>query len=123
MRNANLSRRCKPGIICGFVCSLFAQALPAYAQNDSQALALSEVSCTAMEMARTIDPSEIGEPVSAVVIDSHEWVASSGNAPAHCMINGRMEPVDDDSTARPIRFGIALPAEWNGRSIQMGGGG
>jgi feruloyl esterase len=76
-----------------------------------------------MEMARTIDPSEIGEPVSAVVIDSHEWVASSSNAPAHCMINGRLEPVDDDSTARPIRFGIALPAEWNGRSIQMGGGG
>jgi feruloyl esterase len=123
MTNANVSRRCKPGVLFAVVCALFIQVLPAYAQNDSQALALSEASCTAMDMARTIDPSEIGEPVSAVVIDSHEWVASSSNAPAHCMINGRLEPVDNDSTARPIRFGVALPAEWNGRSIQLGGGG
>jgi hypothetical protein len=39
------------------------------------------------------------------------------------MVNGRLEPVDRSPTARPIRFGVALPADWNGRSIQMGGGG
>src|SRR5690606_6126194 len=35
----------------------------------------------------------------------------------------RLLPVDESPTARPIRFGVALPAEWNGRSMQMGGGG
>ena len=57
------------------------------------------------------------------MLDSLTWVEASGNTPAHCMVNGRLEPIDTSATARPIRFGVALPAAWNGRSIQMGGGG
>src|SRR5690606_33078026 len=58
-----------------------------------------------------------------VMLDSLIWVAAAGETPAHCMVSGLLEPVDTCATARPIRFGVALPAEWNGRSIQMGGGG
>ena len=98
---------------------------PAYAQRGSgeARFALSEAMCTAPALAAPVDPSAIGEPVSAVVLDSLTWVAATERAPAHCMVNGRLEPVDQSNTARPIRFGVALPAAWNRRAIQMGGGG
>jgi len=95
----------------------------AHAQDAEGRLTLGEAACGSAALAATVSPSEIGEPVSAVVLDSLNWVAASGNTPAHCMVNGRLEPVDQSDTARPIRFGVALPAEWNRRSIQMGGGG
>ena len=34
---------------------------------------------------------------------------------------GRIAPIDP--TAPPIRFQVNLPLEWNGRSVQYGGGG
>jgi feruloyl esterase len=95
----------------------------AFAQDTEARLTLTEADCGSAALAEAISPSEIGEPVSAVVLDSLTWMAASGNTPAHCMVNGRLEPVDQSDTARPIRFGVALPAEWNRRSIQMGGGG
>jgi feruloyl esterase len=94
----------------------------AHAQDD-ETVALTASTCTSTAFAATISPSQIGEPVSAVGLDSVNWVEAAGNTPAHCMVNGRLEPVDQSATARPIRFGVALPAEWNRRSIQMGGGG
>ncbi|MBL8339983.1 MAG: tannase/feruloyl esterase family alpha/beta hydrolase [Rubrivivax sp.] len=41
--------------------------------------------------------------------------------PAHCRLVGRIAPVDPK--AEPIRFQVNLPVEWNGRSVQFGGGG
>jgi feruloyl esterase len=86
-------------------------------------IALSEETCTSDALSAPIAPAQIGEPVSAVVVDSAVWAEAAERTPAHCMINGRLEPVDQSSTARPIRFGVALPELWNRRSIQMGGGG
>jgi feruloyl esterase len=93
------------------------------AQAESDALALAASTCTSPRMAESISPAQIGEPVSAVVLDSASWVEAGGDTPAHCMVTGRLEPVDRSATARPIRFGVALPAEWNRRAVQMGGGG
>lgn len=41
--------------------------------------------------------------------------------PAFCKVLGHIEPTDPK--APPIRFQINLPVEWNGRSVQYGGGG
>ncbi len=41
--------------------------------------------------------------------------------PAFCKILGHIQPLDPK--APPIRFEVNLPAEWNGRSVQYGGGG
>ena len=41
--------------------------------------------------------------------------------PAHCQVIGSIAPVDPK--ADPIRFQVNLPANWNGRSLQYGGGG
>jgi len=81
---------------------------------------LTRESCEALQQTR-ITAAQIGEPVAAVHIDSANWEAES---PAvHCRIDGRLMPVDQSANARPIHFGVALPANWNGRAIQMGGGG
>jgi len=98
-------------------------SMAAHAQTDGRDLRLTESVCTSQELAAPISPDRIGEPVSAIVLDALTWVSASGTTPAHCMVNGRLLPVDESPTARPIRFGVAMPAVWNGRSIQMGGGG
>jgi feruloyl esterase len=95
----------------------------AQAQSAEDVIVLTESVCTSANFAATISPDRIGEPVSAVVLDSVAWQAAGGNSPAHCLVNGQLQPVDRSDTARPIRFGVALPAEWNRRAIQKGGGG
>src|SRR5882757_8742389 len=41
--------------------------------------------------------------------------------PAFCKVLGHIEPTD--TNAPPIKFEVNLPVEWNGRSVQYGGGG
>jgi len=41
--------------------------------------------------------------------------------PGFCKVLGHIEPVDPK--APPIKFQVNLPVEWNGRSVQYGGGG
>lgn len=76
-------------------------------------------------------------PSGAASIDSATWMPATPLAvaergptpagritpatPAFCRILGRIAPVD--STAPPILFQLNLPAQWNGRSVQYGGGG
>jgi pimeloyl-ACP methyl ester carboxylesterase len=80
---------------------------------------LGETQCAALANT-AIAPAQIGEPVAAVHIDKAAWVAE---APVHCRIDGTIDPVDQRATARPIHFGVALPATWNRRAVQLGGGG
>jgi feruloyl esterase len=41
--------------------------------------------------------------------------------PAFCKLLGHIDP--NDASAPPIKFEVNLPVEWNGRSLQYGGGG
>jgi len=41
--------------------------------------------------------------------------------PAFCKVLGHIDPTDPN--APPIKFEVNLPTEWNGRSLQYGGGG
>src|SRR3990172_447303 len=100
--------------------SVFLLLLPSFAlQAQTQ---ISREQCLQVE-AMHIAPSQIGEPVANVVIESVIWEEGTQGAPVHCRINGRMDPVDTHASARPILFGVALPANWNGRAVQLGGGG
>ena len=84
---------------------------------------ITEADCTAAKLGSEIPVSAIGEPVSAVTLNAPQWHAETANAPAYCSIEGSMAPVDKSSTAKPIRFGVALPASWHSRGAQLGGGG
>ena len=95
----------------------------ARAQPVDDAATLTEAACTSPALRATVPADRIGEPVSAVVLDSLTWTAATQDAPAHCLITGRLQPVDTSNTAQPIRFAVALPASWNRRAIQLGGGG
>jgi len=90
---------------------------------------------------RTISASDIGASAGLksgnALIDSATWtlasplsIAPGGPTPAarinaatpnYCKVLGRIKPID--STAPDILFQINLPQNWNGRSVQYGGGG
>ena len=81
-----------------------------------------EASCTAPSLVATIAPREIGEPVRSVTLQA-AWDAATDTVPAHCRVDGVFAPVDTAPTARPINFRVVLPASWNRRAAQLGGGG
>ena len=91
--------------------------------SPSAAKVITEADCTSMKLGPEIPKNAIGEPVSAVTLNAPQWHAQANSAPAYCGIEGSMAPVDRSDTARPIRFGVALPASWGFRGAQMGGGG
>ena len=84
-----------------------------------------------------IDAAAIGLPTKGATIDSAAIVAAStvsvaaqGGTPAsrvnpetpsNCKVLGRILPVD--ANAPPILFQVNLPLNWNGRTLQYGGGG
>lgn len=84
-----------------------------------------------------IPAAAIGLPSGAASISSATWVAASPPAvaergptpaarvtpatPAFCKLLGSIAPVNPASPA--ILFQVNLPAQWNGRSLQYGGGG
>ena len=83
---------------------------------------ITESDCTAAKLGSEIPAGAIGEPVSAVTLNAPQWHAEANGAPAYCSVEGSMAPVDK-RRGRPIRFGVALPASWTSRGVQLGGGG
>jgi hypothetical protein len=84
---------------------------------------LAEADCSAAKLGTGIPVSAIGEPVSAVTLELPQWHAEANGVGAYCGIEGTMAPMDTSAAARPIRFGVALPANWSGRAAHVGGGG
>ena len=88
---------------------------------QSRTIAASD--CAAARVGDAIPTGAIAEPVGAVTIAAPRWVAATDTLQARCEVEGSIEPVDRSATARPIKFRVWLPAEWNGRAVQQGGGG
>ena len=103
--------------------SIIAQALLAQAParfTDTPTV-ITPADCTAAKIGAAIPASAIGEPVSGVTLAEPKWIAATDPLPARCEIDGAIQPVDP--RARPIAFRVWLPAEWNRRAAQQGGGG
>ena len=84
---------------------------------------LTQAACSFARLGDAIPASAIGHPVSSVTLLEPRWVPATDALPARCEVDGRIAPVDTGSTARPINFRVWLPAEWNRRAAQQGGGG
>jgi feruloyl esterase len=70
-----------------------------------------------------IDSAVMQSPSSLLVSERAPTPSSriAPAAPAFCKVLGHIEPTDP--TAPPVKFEVNLPADWNGRSLQYGGGG
>ncbi len=95
----------------------------AWAQAPRPDKVITEANCTAEKLGASIPATAIGEPVSAVTLSAPVWNSEANGNPAYCSVDGSMAPIDTASTARPIRFRVALPATWTHRAAQLGGGG
>src|ERR1017187_7119300 len=84
---------------------------------------ITEQDCTAEKLGASVSVGSIGLPVFAITFNAPQWHAEANGNAAYCGIDGSMVPVDKSSTARPIRFGVAMPASWSYRAAQLGGGG
>ena len=91
--------------------------------RTSETIGITAADCTAEKVGAAIPNERIGEPVRRVTLSAPSWTAETANSPAYCRVDGVIDPVDTSASARPINFGVALPAQWNRRSVQMGGGG
>lgn len=73
----------------------------------------------------SVPAARIGLPTGGARVSTAKVVAAAGTGPAlrpeHCLVSGEIAPVDP--AAPPIRFNLALPAEWNGKVLMFGGGG
>jgi len=105
-----------------------AQAIPLGSNADEACAALSK---------EALPPSAIGLPSGTAAIESARIVAPMPFAvaekgptpgaritpatPSFCKVLGHIKPIDPE--APNINFQINLPLDWNGRSVQYGGGG
>ena len=100
----------------------------AAAGNQAPALAVNDITiasdtCTTARLGSDVPVEKIGEPVRRVTLAAPAWIAETATSPAYCRVEGVIEPVDTNATARPINFAVALPARWTRRAVQLGGGG
>jgi hypothetical protein len=117
--------------------ALFAVAVTALAACGSPPRLGTDARGGCVTLQGTIPASAVGLPGGAVIIESATLstptplaVAAQGPTPAamvtpampeHCKVLGSISPLDP--SAPPIKFQVNLPTNWNGRSVQYGGGG
>jgi hypothetical protein len=92
-------------------------------QQVAPSTVIAEADCSAAKTGTSVPVEAMGVPVASVTLSPPSWTAASGDAPAFCRVDGVVAPVDMSATAKPINFSVVLPASWNRRSAQLGGGG
>jgi pimeloyl-ACP methyl ester carboxylesterase len=101
-------------------CALLAISLQVSA---STAPSKAEQACTAVSGLR-IPAGAIGLPTTGATVEKATFVAAdaSGNVSGeYCAVTGVISPVSPAAPA--IEFQVNLPSSWNGKAVQLGGGG
>src|SRR6478672_3533454 len=126
----------RPILHAASAAALAAIALVACGGGDDEtppvALQQTPATCSALG-ATTIAAASIGEPTTGAVVTSATYVAATpdtlnaaGTAviqglPDYCRLLVDIKPVD--ATAPTIKSQVNLPTTWNGKKLQLGGGG
>ena len=105
------------------LCGVSLLAATAAVAQPTTGRTITPADCTAARLGSAIPVPMIGEPVRSVMLAAPAWVDAGNGTPAHCRVDGVMAPISSDATARPINFRVVLPAAWNQRAAQLGGGG
>ena len=116
-----------PGDAFGWATAVFtlvatASAAPAATLQGDAAKTCAELAGPAAEAVR-IDSATLQAPSQLTIAERAGSPAAriSPANPAFCKVLGHIEPTDPQ--APPIKFEVNLPTDWNGRSLQYGGGG
>ena len=100
---------------------LFTSAISASSPEDN--IVINEADCTIEKLGRAMSISDIGEPVSCVILKPPVWTDATNSSSGYCSVDGFMAPVSREPNAKAINFRVILPASWSRRSAQMGGSG
>jgi Tannase and feruloyl esterase len=124
MRTIPVAPRVRTVLVTLLLCS--ATALPATAADrglGTDAAAACATLSSAGAGATRIDAAALTDPKPLTVAENGPTPAGRINpaTPQFCRVLGHIEPTDPK--APPIRFQLNLPLQWNGRSVQYGGGG
>lgn len=103
-------------VLTGSMLTSWAASSDAAAAHNNKS-AISQTACSSLSSV-TVPAEEIGLPTTGAKVTTAQWVADDGG---QCRVVGDILPVD--ATAPPIEFQVNLPANWNDRALQMGGGG
>ncbi|HLX81027.1 MAG TPA: tannase/feruloyl esterase family alpha/beta hydrolase [Burkholderiales bacterium] len=95
-------------------CAALAQPIPAAAIGLP-------TSGASIESATLVAPSPLSVRPKVPFAPPPPEIAVAPALPEYCQVNGAIAPVDPK--APPIRFQVNLPTQWNGNSLQYGGGG
>jgi feruloyl esterase len=68
-----------------------------------------------------IAASAIGLPTSGATVQSATLVIGEATNGEYCAVKGSIAPVQ--ASSQPMEFQVNLPTRWNGKALQMGGGG
>ncbi len=99
---------------------VLAASLALVAAASAQASWADPASCANLK--GFIVPSHmIDLPTKGAVVDAAEWTPAKGRDPDFCKVTGEIKAIDP--AAPEIRFEVNLPAAWNTRMLQLGGGG
>jgi hypothetical protein len=83
-----------------------------------------QAACTALSGV-VVPARQIGLPTSGAHVVSATFSPAAGEgakaSPAYCKVLAQIAPVDP--RAQPITVQLNLPSAWNGKAVQMGGGG
>lgn len=103
--------------------TLIGAQAPAPGAPSDEPISVGAAECSVEKLGTSIPIETIGVPVRRVTLSAPTWTAETANAPGYCRVDGVIDPIDTSATARPINFGVAMPARWHRRAVQMGGGG
>jgi hypothetical protein len=120
-RSAGAAGVRSPRAACAAVCAtLLLTPLSAAALSKGATLA---AQCAALAGA-TLAPQSIAFPTRGAQIDSTAMIpatATGNQSGEYCRITGSIKAIE--ATTPDIHFDLNLPVRWNGRALQIGGGG
>lgn len=130
MARLSVSRRQAMVLTAAFVAGCAQEPAPqepAQTEPATATVSTTPVACGDLS-GRTIAAELIGLPTNGATITNAELKPGTGTAvpepdfaPEFCMLDGVIESID--ASAPDINFRVAVPTEWNGHAVQIGGNG
>ena len=123
-RLSTLARACLAALTAFHIAAAAAEAIPAPGTKRPPApgdRTITAADVTVERVGTAVPASAIGEPVGGVTLSPPRWVEATESSVAYALVDGAISPWDPKG--KPINFRVLLPAPWNRRAIQVGGGG